>query len=1148
MEKKSSNKITREFKLTTFAINNRNTVFLLTLILIVFGLISYNTMPLETFPEVVIPNIFVKTIYPGNPPVDIENLISRQLEKEINTVNGIKKLTSTSTQDNSDIFIEFNSNVNLSDALQDVKDAVDRTKSELPSDLEIDPFVMDFDINEFPIININISGDYSIEELKGYAEFLEEEIETFTEISKVEIKGLNNREIQINIDRHKLDLMKLNFQNIEDALVYENISISGGELKINNTTRAVRTIGEFKDISEIENIIVKHEGGNIVYLKDVADVIDGFEDPLTYARLNKQTVVSLQVIKKSGENLINASEKIFNLLSDSKADNTLPPDLKITITNDQSDMVKSMVSNLENNIAMAIFFVILVLYFFLGTRNALFVGIAIPMSMTISFVILSLMGSTINMMVLFGLVLALGMLVDNAIVVVENTYRFADKGYPIFEAAKRGVGEIAIPIIASTATTLAAFFPLVFWGGIMGEFMKHLPITLIIVLTSSLFVALVIIPVFSIRYFRQDKGSTNPEKKKTIKTSLILLILGLLFYVIKVNTIGTIMLIIMILIIFNYLFLFKLSEWFRLKFLTSLEDFYLKALRYSLDGKRPGKIIAGTFLLLVLTMIFFTIRGPKVEFFPVNEPSFINITAELPIGSDINATNEVMQRIEDKVFKIIEPEKNIVKSVLTTIGKGVVGENEFPIGNTPNKGMITVSFVDYELRSGILTSEIMKELSKKIIGKIPGILISIEKNRMGPPTGKPVNIEIDGKDYEKLISITEDIQKYIENEKIEGIENLKMDLDVGNPELIISIDRERARRFGLSTAQIASTIRTSLFGKEVSELKVGEDEYPIILKFKEKYRKDIPSILDQRITFRSQSTGKIMQVPISAVTSFSFSTTYGAVKRKDLKRVITLHSNILEGFNANIINQRLKKLLANYDIPEGFSYKFTGEQEEQKETMEFLSRAMMIALSLIMIILVTQFNSFAKPFIIIASVFFSTIGVFGGLATFKMDFIIIMTGIGIISLGGVVVNNAIVLIDYIDYLKTRKKNDLNLTEEDDLPIGSIIESIIEGGKTRLRPVLLTAITTILGLVPMAIGLNINIRNFLSRLDPQIYFGGDNALFWGPMAWTVIFGLSFATFLTLILVPVLYLTGNRIKIFVKAKYKSTKNRSLDNNRA
>ncbi|MCK5219949.1 MAG: efflux RND transporter permease subunit, partial [Candidatus Aminicenantes bacterium] len=509
-------------------------------------------------------------------------------------------------------------------------------------------------------------------------------------------------------------------------------------------------------------------------------------------------------------------------------------------------------------------------------------------------------------------------------------------------------------------------------------------------------------------------------------------------------------------------------------------------------------------------------------------------------GSDINATDEIVKEFEKEVFELLEPHKKVVKSVLTTIGKGVVGENEFPVGNTPNKGMITVSFVDYELRKGISTSSIMKEMSKKITHKIPGILVTISKNMMGPPTGKPINIEVTGKDYASLITLTRNIQQYIEESGIKGIENLKMDLDIGMPELIVEINRDSARRFGLSTAQIASTIRTSLFGKDISDYKDGEDDIPIILKFDLKYRQDIPSILDQKITFRSQSSGKIMQVPISAVASFSYSTTYSAVKRKNTKRVITLFSNVIEGYNNNEVNERIKNSLNNFDIPEGYMYKFTGEQEDQKETTDFLFQALLIALSVITMILVTQFNSFAKSLIIMASVFFSTIGVFGGIATFKMDFIIIMTGIGIISLAGVVVNNAIVLIDYIDYLKAKKKTELKLSENEILPLENSIECIIEAGQTRLRPVLLTAITTILGLLPMAIGLNINFKNLVTKFDPQIYFGGDNSLFWGPMAWTVIFGLSFATFLTLIVVPVMYLTGNKIKVnFLEWKNKKMK---------
>ncbi len=1119
----------REFKLTTLALNNKSTVFLLALIILVFGLIGYTTMPRETFPEVVIPNIFIKTIYPGNPPIDIENLITRPIEKEVNTVTGIKELSSTSTQGNSDIIVEFTAGVDLGDALQDVKDAVDRAKNELPSDLDIDPIIMDLDMNEFPILNINISGDFSLEELKEYAEFLEEEIESYPEISKVEIKGLDNREIHINIDKHKLDLMKLSFQDVEDAIVFENISISGGDLKINNSTRTVRTIGEFKNLDEIRNIIVKHEKGNIVYLRDVAEIVDGFEDPLTLARLDNNTVVSVQVIKKAGENLINASEKIFKLLEDSKLDGTLPQGLSIDLSNDQSEWIKKMVNNLENSIVIAIFFVVMVLYFFLGTRNALFVGIAIPTSMTLSIVILNLMGSTINMMVLFGLVLALGMLVDNAIVVIENTYRFTGKGFSANEAAKRGTGEVAIAISASTATTLGAFIPLAFWPGMMGAFMKVLPVTLIIVLSSSLFVALVIIPVFAARYYKTDSVDKAPVKKATFKKAIISLCIAIVALILKVNFIAFFAISAAALILANYYFLNRLSGWFRNSFLTILEAFYRRTIEFALKGKRPTQIIVFTVALMILTMVFFNLRQLKVDLFPDNEPSYFNIFAELPVGSDINATDEIVKEFEKEVFKLLEPHKKVVKSVLTTIGKGVVGENEFPVGNTPNKGMITVSFVDYELRKGISTSSIMKEMSKKITHKIPGILVTISKNMMGPPTGKPINIEVTGKDYASLITLTRNIQQYIEESDIKGIENLKMDLDLGMPELIVEINRDSARRFGLSTAQIASTIRTSLFGKDISDYKDGEDDIPIILKFDLKYRQDIPSILDQKITFRSQSTGKIMQVPISAVASFSYSTTYSAVKRKNTKRVITLFSNVIEGFNNNEVNERIKNSLNNFDIPEGYMYKFTGEQEDQKETTDFLFQALLIALSVITMILVTQFNSFAKSLIIMASVFFSTIGVFGGIATFKMDFIIIMTGIGIISLAGVVVNNAIVLIDYIDYLKAKKKTELKLSENENLPIENSIECIIEAGQTRLRPVLLTAITTILGLLPMAIGLNINFKNLVTKFDPQIYFGGDNSLFWGPMAWTVIFGLSFATFLTLIVVPVMYLTGNKIKL-------------------
>ncbi len=1131
----------REFKLTTLALKNKNTIFLLAIAILGFGILSYKNMPKELTPEIVIPTILVQTPYPGNPPVDVENLITRPLEKEIESVRGIKELTSTSSQGFSMIYVEFNTDVDIKTAKQDVKDKVDNAKRELPDDLLQDPIVMDIDFSEFPILNINLSGDYSIEDLKEYAEYLEDEIETYKEISKVEIKGVNEREIKINVDPHKLEAYNLNFFDIERAIQNENISISGGELRFGDTKRSLRTIGEFEDVEEIRNIIIKNERGNIVYVKDVAKVIDGYEDPESIARLDKNPVVSVQVIKKSGENLLSGTDKIFNFLDQAVDDHQLPDDLKISITNDQSEMIRKQLSNLENSMIMGVILVILVLYYFLGTKNALFVGTAIPMSMFLSFIILGMMSGRMNMIVLFSLILALGLLVDNAIVVVENIYRFVDRGYKPFEAARQAVGEIAMPIITSTATTLSAFLPLMFWVGITGEFMKYLPQTLIIVLTSSLFVALVIVPVFSatfIRYGNKTKTkNTKPKKKKNFSVAGVMAIIAAILYVGGVNSLANILMFSALLIFLNSLVFYKAQNWFQNKFLEKLENVYLRTLNFALRKSNPYYFFYGTILVLVLVLGFMQARQPNILFFPDNDPKYINVRAELPIGTDITATDSTMKVIENDIITFLKPYKHIVESILTTVGNGA--SEDWTAGNTPNKGLSTITFLDYKDREGINTSKIMEELSSELLNRYPGVRISTGKNQMGPPTGKPINIEVSGEDFDRLINLTDSIVQVIEAEEIRGIEGLKMDLDVSKPELIVSIDREKARRFGLSTAQIASTIRTSLFGSEISDFKVGEEEYPIQLRLEEKKRYNIPSLMNQKISFHK--SGKDIQIPISSVADIKYSTTYGAVKRKDLDRVITLSSNVVEGFNANEINQQLAMVLDGFDMPEGYDYEFTGEQQEQEESMEFLSRAMIIAIALILLILVTQFNSTIKPAIIIMSVVFSTIGVFLGIAIFKMDVVVVMTGIGIVSLAGIVVNNAIVLIDYIELLKKRKRKELGLDEDAYLPVEEATKCVVQGGKTRLRPVLLTAITTILGLIPLAIGFNIDFAGMLSEFKPDLYIGGDMVAFWGPICWTIIFGLTFATFLTLVIVPVMYrlsvITQKKLLKLFKIEYKN-----------
>ncbi len=1113
-------KIQREFKLTTLALKNRNTIFLLTGVIILFGLFSYRSLPKELFPEIVLPTILVRTIYPGNPPLDIENLITRPVEKEVETVKGIKEIRSTSTQDASLIFVEFNTDVDIKIALQDVKDAVDKAKSELPNDLLQDPLVEDIDFSEFPIININLSGDYSIEELKGYAEYLEERIESVAEISKVEIRGVDEREIKVNVDLLKLEAYELTFDDIEFAIAQENVSISGGEIKLGDTRRSVRTIGEFKNISELENIIVKREGQVVVYLKDLADVVDAYEEAKTFTRLDEQSVVSVQVIKKSGENLLAATDRIFEILDEAKESGAMPAELNVTLTNDQSEMIRMQLSNLENSIIMGVIFVILVLFYFLGTRNALFVGLAIPMSMFLSFIILNMLGYKINLIVLFSLILALGLLVDNAIVVVENIYRYVDKGYAPFQAARAAVGEVAYPIITSTSTTLAAFLPLAFWGGITGEFMKNLPITLIIVLTSSLFVALIIIPVFSATFIRigPDRKNNMPNKKRGYLIAAALIGLGGLFYLARWNSVGSLAMIFGVIGLLNAAFFNRAELWFQEVFLVWLEGVYLKVLTFSLRKYNPIFFFIGTFFLLIFTLGFFMVRDVNVTFFPENEPAYINVITEMPIGTDVTVTNAFVFELEEDIEEIIAPyrEMDIIKSVLTTVG---VGNEQFETSSVPDKALTTVSFVEYELRKGVITSEIMREMSDKLLNRYPGVKLSIEKDESGPPAGDPISVEIIGDEFETLLAVSDSVLRLIDESGIQGIEGISMDLDIGKPELLVRLDRDKLRRYGLSTFQVANTLRTALFGREVSDFKVGEEEYPINMRLKEEYRYNSSSLLNLSVSYMDD--GQTIQVPLSAIADVEYRSTYGAVNRKDLNRVITLSSNVIEGYNATRINAELATLLSDYSFPEGYSFAFGGEQQEQMESMAFLSRAMLIALALILVILVTQFNSLVKPVIIMASVIFSTIGVFGGIAAFKMDFVVVMTGIGIVSLAGVVVNNAIVLIDYIEILKKQKRKDLGLKEGEFLPVHHATACVIEGGRTRLRPVLLTAITTVLGLIPLAIGLNIDFAGLLREFKPNIYFGGDMVIFWGPISWTVIFGLTFATFLTLVIVPVMY---------------------------
>ena len=1117
--------VTREFGLSSLSVDNRTSIVILTIIIVVIGAFSYYSMPKENFPEVVFPTIYVGTPYPGNSPVDMENLVTRPIEKELKGITGVDNITSTSIQDYSTIIVEFTPDIDLSKALQDVKDAVDQSKSELPTDLDQDPNVFEVNLQDLPIMYINLSGNYSNDELEEYAEYLQDEIESMSEIQEASISGLLEREIRVDADVYKMDAREVTFTDIQNAISAENVTISGGNLKTGDFRRTLRVAGEFDRPEQIEDVIIKTEEGKIVYVKDVAEVRDTYEERESYARMNENPVVTLNVVKRRGENLIAASDKIKEVVAEAQA-NRFPKDLEVVITNDQSKNTKLQLSNLENSIISGVILVILVLMFFLNLRNALFVGIAIPMSMFMSFMLLNFFGITINLMVLFSLILALGMLVDNGIVVVENIYRLMQEGYSAVRAAKEGVGEVALPIITSTATTLAAFLPLAFWQGLIGEFMRYLPITLIIVLSSSLFVALVINPVLTAMYMKLQTQLSNRKKRRLMIIAAVLAGVAIVFYILQIFTVANLLMLSAILIPFNVYLLTPAIDWFQEKFLTRLEQWYTRIVAFSL--RHSYSIFFGTVLLLFVSIGLVIVKQPEVLFFPNNEPNYINVFVQEPVGTDIETTNALTKQLENEIFTYLEPYNFMVEAVIAQVGEGATDPNEGPSqGATPNKSRIAISFVDYELRQDSSTVKVMEDI-RKIVNKYPGAQITVDKDKAGPPVGKPVNIEIKGEEYAKLIEVTNQVSGVIQQANIPGIEELKSDLEENKPELLVDIDRDKARRFGLSTSTIANELRTALFGYEVSKYKDGEDDYPIQLRLMDQYRYDVDALMNYRITFRDKF-GNLRQIPIASVADVEYSSTYGSVKRKDLDKVITLSSNVLEGFNATEINNQIKEVVSELELPNGYEVSFTGEQEEQEESMQFLLQALFIAVMTIFLIIVAQFNSVTTPFIIMASVVLSTIGVFLGLVIFDMDFVVIMTGIGIISLAGVVVNNAIVLIDYTNLIRERRRAELNVGEDEILPYSEIVSSIIDGGRVRLRPVLLTAITTVLGLVPLAIGLNINFFTLLSDFDPQIYYGGFNADFWGPMAWTVIFGLIFATFLTLVVVPVMYLIVDRIKM-------------------
>jgi multidrug efflux pump len=1110
----------KEFKPTSWAIDNKVAVYVMVVFICLAGVMTYNNLPKENFPEVVLPQIYVATVFPGASPTDVENLVSKQIEKQVKSIAGVKKVSSNSVQDFSNVIIEFQTDVSVKEAKREVQEAVDKAKTDLPpvpSSLPNEPQVIDIDLSAQPIMFVNLSGDYDLQTLKKYAEQMQDRIEALPEIRRVDIVGALDREIQINLDLYKAALAGVSMDDVSGAIGYENRIVSGGQLSVDGMKRSLSVNGEYSSAEQIGNTVVGSIKGGKLYLKDIAEVKDSHKEQESYARLDRKNVITLNIVKRGGENLIAASDQI-NLIVKDFEKNILPKGAKITITGDQSDNTRTTLHDLINTIIIGFILVTIILMFFMGATNAIFVGLSVPLSSFIAFLFFPTLGFTLNLMTLFSFLLALGIVVDDAIVVIENTHRVFDNGkVPIRKAAKIAAGEVFLPVFSGTMVVLAPFVPLAFWPGTIGEFMVYLPITLIVALLASLVVAYIINPVFAADFMTvHDHDHSRVKFTKGYKiTGVIFIALALVWYLTGSFGLGNFTLFLFGVYSLYKFFLEELISKFQTKGWPRVQEGYKNMIAWCLEGKRPTGVVIGVILLFFFSIWFTGFRKPPVVFFPQGDPNFVFTYITLPIGTDVRVTDSITQVVEEKVFKVVGEKNELVESIISS-------EDPTSQNAQPHLGKVTVAFVNFEKRDGNSTKVYLKKIREAIKG-IPGATISVDQEKGGPPTGKPISIEIATDNFDLLIATADKTKRYLDALQIPGVEELKSDFQSDKPEIAINIDREKANREGISTVQIGMALRTAIYGAEVSKFRDDNDDYPIQLRIKSEQRNDINTLMNLPITYRDMNLGgAVRQVPMSAIASVGYTNTYAGVRRIDQKRVITLSSNVLSDFNENNVVADIKERLKSFDTPDGVEIKMTGAQEDQKETSDFLGVAMMSALGLILLILVLQFNSTSKPLIILMEILFSVIGVLLGFSLFRMEISIVMSGIGIMALAGIVVRNGILLVEFTDLLLAQGME--------------LKEAIIEAARTRMTPVLLTAMAATLGLVPLAVGFNIDFVTLFTEFNPHIFFGGDNVAFWGPLSWTMIFGLIFGTFLTLFLVPVMYLLVANLKSRVfKKKY-------------
>lgn len=1250
-------------KLTELTIQNRTVIIVLTAILVIAGAYSYSSIPKESNPSIEIPIFIVNTVYPGISPSDMESLITQPIERELQGINGVTDIRSTTTESFSSVVVEFDLDVPINEASQRVRERVDLARTELPPDAE-EPFIVEIDLDDFPIMTINLGADYPLSRLTEVAERLEDEIETASGVREVEMIGKVEREVQVNVDLGALNGYGLGFGQLVNAIQGQNLTIPGGTVDVDMMSYLVRVSGEFDDPAEIEDLVVARpmgeeaQGPGLVYMRDVAEVLFGFKDRESFARLRAykveedgrkvelnddqiqdNQVVSLNVKKRPGVNILDTVEEVMAIVNDYP----MPGGTNVVVTGDVSEDINELISDLENSIISGMLFVVLVLVFFLGVRNALLVGTAVPLSILVGFIVLFGMGHSANFIILFSLIIALGLLVDNSIVVVENIYRFREMGYGRFEAAKLATDEVGYALIAATSTLLAAFIPMTFWPGIIGQFMGYLPMTLIIVLLCSLFVALVLYPVLTAYLVRLD---TEEKKPMSVYVKGVA-VGGLIFLLVAIGMANFTTLVVSVLTVIFFVLTFRyiikpLSRIFNERTLPRILQYYKLMLRtflkrdyrpkYAMVRNMAGlgslalalllavtgglvgmfspasglfMMLAGVFgvigfilvvihfleamflggkisvivglllglfnavilslvsigrsvpvdvwivllsipLLLIVAGAFGMLRKSRkpliltdnralllngvmgslfaifamfalaptgVEFFPQTDPSRINIELEGPIGMNVNASNEIAKDVQSRIYDLIDRDAAVkanIENIQTNVG--VSGDPFFGGGGqSPELSRLTINLVDYGDRAE--PSSVTMSKLREVVRDIPDVIINIEGEQAGPPTGAPVNIEISGEDFDEIVRIAREItQRLVDasaTQEVPGLVDVRNNISGGIPEYRILVDYETASRFGLSMSDIAQTIRIANNGLEASKWRDGEDEYDIMVRLREEDRQDLESLRNLNIT-----TQEGTRVPLVSIAEFVEGTGLGSITRLNLQRTATIEGQAEAGYSGPEVLAEVQELLAEYrsELPPGYTMEYTGESEDQEEAFGFLTTALFVGFALIFLVMLAKFNSIVSPLIIMAAVGLSLIGVLLGLILTRTAFGL-MTFIGIISLAGIVCVNNIVLLDYVKQLTEKGMQKRN--------------AIIEAGLIRFRPVLLTALTTILGLVPLTFGINIDFVGLFTNLDPNLQFGSDSTAFWGPMGIAIISGLTFATFLTLVVVPVLYSTFDSV---------------------